>query len=53
MFMDRGVRVTTSSGASAEPIAGTVMLYLLALSRGLPDLYAGAGGPRVAARRVP
>lgn len=36
MFMDRGVRVTTSSGASAPPIAGTVMLYLLALSRGLP-----------------
>ena len=36
MFMDRGVRVTTSSGASAAPIAGTVMLYLLALSRGLP-----------------
>ena len=36
MFMDRGARVTTSSGASAAPIAGTVMLYLLALSRGLP-----------------
>lgn len=35
-FIDRGVRVTTSSGASAPPIAGTVMLYLLALSRGLP-----------------
>ena len=38
MFLDRGVRVTTSSGASAEPIAGTVMLYLLALSRNLPDV---------------
>ena len=37
MFMDRGARVTTSSGASAAPIAGTVMLYLLALSRGLPQ----------------
>lgn len=36
MFMDRGARVTTSSGASASPIAGTVMLFLLALSRGLP-----------------
>ncbi len=36
MFIDRGVRVTTSSGASAPPIAATVMLYLLALSRGLP-----------------
>jgi D-2-hydroxyacid dehydrogenase (NADP+) len=38
MFLERGVRVTTSSGASAEPIAGTVMMYLLALSRGLPQL---------------
>jgi D-2-hydroxyacid dehydrogenase (NADP+) len=37
MFMDRGVRVTTSSGASAPAIAGTVMLYLLALSRGAPS----------------
>ena len=32
-FRDRGVRVTTSSGANAPPIARTVMLYLLALSR--------------------
>ncbi len=39
MFLDRGARVTTSSGASAEPIAGTVMMYLLALSRGLPDMF--------------
>ena len=38
MFLQRGVRVTTSSGASAEPIAGTVMMYLLALSRDLPRL---------------
>ena len=36
VFLDRGVRLTTSSGASASPIAGTVMMYLLALSRGLP-----------------
>ena len=35
-FLDRGARLTTSSGASAPPIAGTVMLYLLALSRNLP-----------------
>jgi D-2-hydroxyacid dehydrogenase (NADP+) len=35
-FLDRGARLTTSSGASAPPIAGTVMLYLLALSRDLP-----------------
>jgi phosphoglycerate dehydrogenase-like enzyme len=36
MFLDRGARLTTSSGATASPIAGTVMLYLLALSRNLP-----------------
>jgi D-2-hydroxyacid dehydrogenase (NADP+) len=32
-FRDRGVRITTSSGAAAAPIARTVMLYLLGLSR--------------------
>lgn len=32
-FLERGVRVSTSSGASAVPIAHTVMLYLLHLSR--------------------
>jgi phosphoglycerate dehydrogenase-like enzyme len=32
----RGIRITTSSGAHAVPIAQTVMLYLLALSRDLP-----------------
>lgn len=37
-FLDRGVRLTTSSGMSAAPIARTVMMYLLALSRGLPEL---------------
>jgi phosphoglycerate dehydrogenase-like enzyme len=36
MFLERGARLTTSSGASAAPIAGTVMLYLLAFSRNLP-----------------
>lgn len=39
MFLDRGVRVTSSSGASAPPIAGTVIMYLLALSRGLPRMF--------------
>lgn len=34
-LMAQGVRVTTSAGASAVPIAHTVMLYLLALSRDL------------------
>jgi phosphoglycerate dehydrogenase-like enzyme len=34
-FLSRGVRLTTSSGAHAVPIAQTVVLYLLALSRDL------------------
>jgi len=33
----KGVRLTTASGAAAVPIAQTVMLYLLALTRRLPD----------------
>lgn len=35
-LLDRGVRLTTSSGASATPIAHTVIMYLLAMSRNLP-----------------
>jgi phosphoglycerate dehydrogenase-like enzyme len=35
-LLARGVRLTTSSGAAAVPIAHTVMLYVLALSRDLP-----------------
>ncbi|HIG01846.1 MAG TPA: D-2-hydroxyacid dehydrogenase [Myxococcales bacterium] len=35
-LIERGVRLTTSSGAQAEPIAQTAILYLLALSRDLP-----------------
>jgi len=38
-MIDRGVHVTTSSGASAPPIAGTVRMYLLALSRDLPRMF--------------
>ena len=34
---ERGVRISTSSGAMAAPIAHTVMLYALAFSRGLPE----------------
>jgi len=37
-FRDRGVRITTSSGANAAPIARTVMMYLLALSRDVRGL---------------
>jgi phosphoglycerate dehydrogenase-like enzyme len=36
---ERGVRITTSSGAAAVPIAQTVALYLLALSRNLPAWF--------------
>lgn len=38
MFLDRGVRLTTSAGANARPIARTVVMHLLALSRRLPML---------------
>jgi phosphoglycerate dehydrogenase-like enzyme len=35
-MLAQGVRVTTSSGAAAVPIAQTALLYILALSRDLP-----------------
>ena len=35
-MVDRGIHLTTSSGSSAAPIAGTALMYLLALSRDLP-----------------
>lgn len=38
-FKERGIRLSTSTGAAASPIAQTVMMYMLALSRNLP-LYA-------------
>jgi phosphoglycerate dehydrogenase-like enzyme len=37
-MVDRGIHLTTSSGSSASPIAGTVLMYLLALSRDLPRM---------------
>lgn len=37
-MVDRGIHLTTSSGSSAPPIAGTVLMYLLALSRDLPRM---------------
>jgi len=37
-FLDKGVRLTTSAGANARPIARTVVMHLLALSRRLPSL---------------
>lgn len=39
-FLERGVRLTTSSGANAEPIAHTAIAALLMLARGFPDWLA-------------
>lgn len=36
-LINRGVKLTTASGAAASPIAQTVILYLLALSRGMRE----------------
>ena len=36
-FLDRGVVLTNSSGENAAPIARTVMMYLLALTRDFPN----------------
>lgn len=43
LFTDRGVVLTNSSGASAAPIASSVIMYLLALSRRLPELVRAQG----------
>jgi phosphoglycerate dehydrogenase-like enzyme len=43
-FRERGVRITTSSGANAAPIARTVMMYLLALSRDIRGLLRDQAG---------
>lgn len=37
-FLERGVRLSNSPGASAAPIARTVMMYLLGLARDLPRM---------------
>ena len=37
-LLDRGVRLSNSSGSSAAPIARTAMMYLLALARDLPAM---------------
>jgi phosphoglycerate dehydrogenase-like enzyme len=39
-LLERGVRVTSSTGAAARPIAQTVVMYLLALSRDLSAMLA-------------
>jgi len=51
-FLERGVRLTTSSGAQAVPIAHTVLLYLLALSRDLPGWLADQQAHRWRTRSI-
>jgi D-2-hydroxyacid dehydrogenase (NADP+) len=51
-LMARGVTVTNSSGASATPIAHTVMMYLLALSRDLPSWFRAQSAHRWEQRRI-
>jgi len=51
-MLARGIRISTSSGASAVPIAQTVMLYLLALSRDLPGWLADQAARRWAPRGI-
>ena len=45
-FTDKGVRITTSSGAAAAPIARTIVLYLLGLSRGIRGVLADQAAHR-------
>jgi D-2-hydroxyacid dehydrogenase (NADP+) len=51
-FIARGITVTTSSGSSASPIAQTVMMYLLALTRDLPRWLAAQSEHRWDARSI-
>src|SRR5262245_1728212 len=45
-LLARGVRVTTSSGASAAAVAQTAIMFMLALSRNLPAHVAAQGERR-------
>lgn len=51
-LMAQGITVTNSSGASARPIAQTVMMYLLALSRDLPAWFRAQQQSRWDQRRI-
>ena len=51
-LLARGIRLTNSPGASAVPIAHTVMLYLLALSRDLPGWQRDQAAARWAPRAI-
>lgn len=51
-FLARGVTLTTSSGSSASPIAQTVMMYLLALTRDLPEWIEAQAEHRWAPRPI-
>jgi phosphoglycerate dehydrogenase-like enzyme len=50
-FLDRGVRLTNSSGASAPSIARTVLAVVLALSRDLPGWFVAQQERRWESRR--
>src|SRR5262245_30481570 len=50
-MLARGITITNGVGVSAPSIAGTVMLYLLALSRDLPRRARGQHGRRWEAGR--
>jgi D-2-hydroxyacid dehydrogenase (NADP+) len=51
-LMAQGVIVTNSSGASSTPIAHTVMMYLLAISRDLPGWFRAQSAHRWDQRRI-
>ena len=52
MLAQRGVLITNSPGASAVPIAETVMMYLLALTRRLGDWFEAQRGRRWAPHQI-
>ncbi|MFQ5698000.1 MAG: D-2-hydroxyacid dehydrogenase [Myxococcota bacterium] len=51
-LVERGVLLTTSSGAAAVPIAQTVAMYLLMLSRDAPGWLANQAAHRWAPRNI-
>lgn len=51
-MVDRGITLTNSSGSTASPIAQTVMMYLLALTRDLPGWFRAQQDHRWDQRRI-
>jgi hypothetical protein len=52
-MLERGVRLTTSAGSTAAPIAQTAIMGLLALARGFPPCSRAATGSSSRARSRP